>query len=171
MFQVCGRRESMHPDRNPQPIEEIRQRIGNLQFPHRQESRRAKQHAQDRIRNKRPHAHKKLRRKIVGVFVNNINRGILKLEKTDVVNLQAEKPTKEKMPRFVHDHAWESQNRNHNSWNKEHTRSYFLPFSALRNLLSYSFLLMICRLSIRWRIRGTYSSICLVSSVSDCGIC
>src|SRR5208337_5553638 len=81
MRQIRLRRKSVHADGKSHPIEEIRHWVVDLQLPHGQKCRRAKHYTKQRIYNERAHAHEKLRREILRIFVNHVTAGLPKRKK------------------------------------------------------------------------------------------
>src|SRR5215470_14985289 len=119
MREIRRRRKCMHPDREPQPVKEVRQRVEHFQFPNRQKRRRAKQDAKERVREKRPHADEKLGGEVTDFLMNHISCGIAKTEKANVEDLELKEPAEKKMTCLMDNDAWKSKSGDDRTRNKE----------------------------------------------------
>src|ERR1700752_372529 len=119
MGEIRRRGKRMHPDGEPQPVEEIRQRIEHFQFPHREECRGAEEHTKQRVREKRPHADEKLGGEVRDLLMNHVSCGIAKTEKANVENLQLEETAEKKMSGLMYDDAGKSKGGNDRTRNKK----------------------------------------------------
>jgi len=140
----------MHTDRDPQPIEKVRQQIFHLKHPYWKESCGAEQHTQNCIGKERPHANEPELGEVVGGFVDNIASRIAKTEEAHVIHLKLEQLAEKQMSKLVNDDTRECECGDDGSGNKENKRLPYLGGAcARRNFWSYSVLLMIWRVSSR----------------------
>lgn len=110
----------MHTDGETQPVEKVGQRIEDLQFPHRQEGRAAKNYAEEGIREEGPHADEELCGEVFALLVDDVAGGISEAEEADVKNLQFEETAKEEVGGLVNDDAGKSESSDDRARNKKH---------------------------------------------------
>src|SRR5713101_5260156 len=118
----------MHPDRKPQPVKEVGQRVEHFQLPDRKKSRCAEDRAQHGVRKKRTHADKELCTEICDLLMNDVACGIPESKKANVKYLQFEQPAEEQMPSLVNDDAGKRQRCNHGSRDEKHGKLLFAGF-------------------------------------------
>ena len=93
----------MHSDGNSKPVEEVSQRIYNLQLAHRQESGGAEHHAENRVDDERADAHKELRREVIGVLVDYLSGRVSESQEAHVEHFQLKQLAEKEMSSLVHD--------------------------------------------------------------------
>jgi len=110
----------VHADGKSEPVEEVRERIEDFEFPYGKEGRAAKDDAEKSVREERPHADKELGGKILTLLVNDIACRVSEPKEADVENVQLEEAAEKEVTGFMNDDAGECQGSDHGAGNEEH---------------------------------------------------
>jgi hypothetical protein len=112
--------KGVHSHRESEPIEEVRERIEYLEFPHGQKRRAAKKDAESGIHEERTHADEKCLSEIIRLLVNYITRRIAQSEIANIEDGYPLNAAEQLMRGFVNNDTRESEQSDKKSGNEEH---------------------------------------------------